>query len=159
MVRDTISPSDIAKYFLLRTQEDGELVSPLKMQKMVYFAYVLYLLKKKGKEKLFSDKIEAWSNGPVIPALYKDLKKYGSSPINADKYVNVSLNYFAENYPSDILETLDETYERCASLTAFELTAASHQQKAWLEARRGLAPGEPSNSPILDRYILEQYAH
>lgn len=155
--KDLIQPKDIAKYFLLRAREDGELISPLKMQKMVYFAYVAYLLQNKGKKKLFDEKIEAWPNGPVVPSLYLELKKYGSSPIKIEDYVDVSEEYFTKKYPQEVLENLNEVYKQCSAYTAFELTGLTHQQKAWLEARKGLAPNEPSHNPILDSHILEQH--
>ena len=37
---DNISPSNVAKYFLYKSMQDGDLVSPLKMQKLVYYGYV-----------------------------------------------------------------------------------------------------------------------
>ena len=48
---NTIIPSDVAKYFLYRAIQDGELVSPLKMQKLLYYAYSWTLVK--NKKKLF----------------------------------------------------------------------------------------------------------
>lgn len=62
---DVITPKDVARYFLYRAYDDGEWVTPLKMQKLVYFAYVWTLLMT-GK-KLFNEEIQAWPNGPVVP--------------------------------------------------------------------------------------------
>lgn len=154
MTKDTIPPKDIAKYFLIRAQEDGELISPLKMQKMVYFAYAAYLRSKKGKEKLFNEKIEAWPNGPVVPSLYQELKVYGSGPINSLKYADISIDEFKKNAPTEVLELLNGVYETCSQFTAFELTMVSHQEKAWQEARKGLGATEPSNNPLRDETIL-----
>lgn len=155
--KDIISPRDIAKYFLLRASEDGELISPLKMQKLVYFAYVLYLVSKEGKERLFNEKIEAWANGPVIPSLYGELKKYGSSPIDIREFVDISGEDFTKKYNGKVIEMLDKTYELCEKYTAFELVVATHSEKGWIEARKSLSPNEKSNNPILDEHILEQH--
>lgn len=154
MPKDTISPKDIAKYFLIRAQEDGELISPLKMQKMVYFAYAAYLRSKKGKEKLFNEKIEAWPNGPVVPSLYQDLKVYGSGPIDPLKYADTSIDELKKNTPTEVIELLNGVYETCSQFTAFELTMATHQEKAWQEARKGLEATEPSSNPLRDETIL-----
>ena len=156
MPQDIITPRDIAKYFLLRAQEDGELISPLKLQKMVYFAYAAYLRKKEGKEKLFNEKIEAWPNGPVVPSLYQDLKKYGAGPIDALEFVDIPPEQFKKNTSKEIMELLDSVYELCSEYTAFQLTAATHREKAWQEARKGLEVTEPSHNPLQDKDILTQ---
>jgi len=152
-----ISPKEIAKYFLIRAEKDGELITPLKMQKLVYFAYVFYLISKKGKDKLFSEKIEAWPAGPVVPSLYQELKKYGSSPIAIEDFVDISEEKFIEKNDPEIVSILNKTYENCEKFTAFELVVLSHKEKGWLEARRGLQPNEKSNNHILDEHILEQH--
>ena|SRR3989338_8298183 len=156
MPKDTISPKDIAKYFLIRAQEDGELISPLKIQKMVYFAYAAYLRNKKGRKRLFNEKIEAWPNGPVVPSLYQDLKVYGAGPIDPLEYADISMDEFKKYNPTEVVELLDGVYELCSGLTAFELTAATHREKAWQEARKGLETTEPSRNPLRDEDILAQ---
>lgn len=155
MAKEIISPSNIAKYFILRATHDGELISPLKMQKMVYFAYVVYLLQKKGKNKLFQEKIEAWPSGPVVPSLYKELKKYGSGPIERD-FADISIEEFEKKY-SSIKKLLDEVYEYCQRLTAFQLVEITHNERSWIEARKNLEPHEPSNKQLNDTDILEEY--
>jgi uncharacterized phage-associated protein len=64
-----LSCYDVAQYFLAKAGEDaGDLISNLKLQKLVYYAqgFALVLLKK----PLFPQCIEAWIHGPVVPALY-----------------------------------------------------------------------------------------
>ena len=57
------SAFDIAKYFLHKaqaaTEEDQELISNLKLQKLVYYAQGLHVAIY-GKP-LFSEKVEAWT--------------------------------------------------------------------------------------------------
>lgn len=154
-----ISPSDVAKYFLYRSNQDGDLVSPLKMQKLVYYAYVWTLVK--NKKKLFDEKIQAWPSGPVVPSLYKELKSYGSAPID-EKYLGVKneaeLNAIFSKFPKEVKEVLDGVYETYSTKTAFELVALTHAEKPWLEARNNLAATKPCNNPISDETILKQYA-
>lgn len=156
--KSTINPSDVAKYFLYRSMQDGELVSPLKMQKLVYYAYAL-ILAKKGK-KLFDEKIEAWANGPVVPTLYQELKRYGSSPINED-YLGFSseedVAEFMQKFPEEVLDSLDKVYSEYMTKTAFELVVLTHSEKPWVEARKGLKNTEASSNPISDELIVEQY--
>lgn len=150
-------PSDVAKYLLARALDDGELVSPLKMQKLVYYAYVWFLIER--KKKLFNEEIEAWPMGPVVASLYQELKHYGSAPIGED--------YLGSNKESAIKqllektngarEILDKVYEKYDSLTAFELVRLTHNEKPWLIAREGLGPDDPSLHAIADQDILEYY--
>lgn len=154
---DLISPIEIAKYFLIKAEKDGELITPLKMQKLVYFAYVFYLISKKGKERLFEEKIEAWPAGPVVPSLYRELKEYGSAPIKIKSFVDITEQKLREKNNPEVMGILDKTYENCEKWTAFELVVLSHQEKGWLEARKGLKPDEKSNNLILDKHILEQH--
>jgi uncharacterized phage-associated protein len=158
-MHNKILPSDIAKYFLLRSENDGELISPLKMQKLVYYAYAWYLVT--TKHKLFDEQIEAWANGPVIPSLYRELKKYGAMPINAEEYANstsqVAVDDLITKLTPQTRKILDDVYEQYQTMTAFELVVLTHQEKPWAEARKGLFPEETANRPIADQHIFEQY--
>lgn len=155
-ITKTITPSDVAKYLLYRSLEDGELVTPLKMQKLVYYAYVWTLVK--NKKKLFEEKIEAWPSGPVVPSLYRELKDYGSSPID-EKYLGVKneaeLEPLFSKFPRDVKATLDEVYEDYMTKTAFELVSLTHSEKPWVEARKGLSSIESSSRPISDDLIVQ----
>lgn len=154
---DLISPTEIAKYFLIRAEKDGELITPLKMQKLVYFAYVFYLVDKKGRERLFEERIQAWPAGPVVPSLYRELKRYGSAPIKIEKFVDITEEEFLNKNKPEVIKILNKVYEKCEQYTAFELVVFSHQEKGWLEARKGLRANEKSNNEILDKHILEQH--
>lgn len=151
-----ITPEDVAKYFLIRSVEDGDLVSPLKMQKLVYYAYSWVLVK--NKKKLFEENIEAWPNGPVIPSLYQQLKKYNAGPISVDYLGSeTEIKDVMQKFQGDIAETLDDVYKEYMTKTAFELVVSTHAEKPWREAREGLSVTEHSNKPISDTTIIEQY--
>ncbi len=74
--------SDVARYFLGLATEDGDLITNLKMQKLVYYAYAWTLVK--NDRKLFDEPIQAWANGPVVPSLYQELKCYRAGPIEEE---------------------------------------------------------------------------
>lgn len=156
--KTNIIASDIAKYFLYRSIQDGDLITPLKMQKLIYYAYVWTLVK--SDKKLFDEKIQAWPNGPVVGSLYQELRNYGSAPIDA-KYLGVEeekeLDKLFSKFSEDIKSTIDEVYEKYIPLSAFELVTLTHSEKPWLKAREGLGDTEPSNNTIDDEMILEEY--
>lgn len=151
--KDYLSPLDIAKYFYLRADFDGELISPLKMQKMVYFAYVEYL--KITHEDLFLDRIEAWPMGPVIVNLYHELKKFGSLPIDDSFVCDIKdTDSFLAKFKPDTKKILDSVYEKYIVLSPFELVAITHAQEPWINARKGLSPGDKSDKEITKDEIL-----
>ena len=78
----TLKAYDIALYFLFRAREleAGEVISNLKMQKLLYYAQghfsALY------DEPLFEERIEAWRYGPVVKNVYDRFAKYTNLAID-----------------------------------------------------------------------------
>ena len=66
----------IAKYFLaLSDPKVGDIISNLKLQKLCYYGQGFHLAF--YGTRLFPNKIEAWTHGPVIRELYQAYKKHG----------------------------------------------------------------------------------
>lgn len=69
----------IANYMLDRGADAGLVITHLKLQKLVYYAYGW------GSAILdadfFAEDIEAWPHGPVVPALWHEFKGYRANPI------------------------------------------------------------------------------
>lgn len=74
-----IAPIFVANNFLKRGQVEQIDITPLKLQKLVYFLYKDYL--KRAQEPLFTERFETWKYGPVIPSIYAEFISYGKSPI------------------------------------------------------------------------------
>ena len=75
---------DVAKFFIglaneQAEQNQGDLMTNLRLQKLLYFAQGWYLARY-GKP-LFSDEIEAWTYGPVVPEVYQTYKAKGKDGI------------------------------------------------------------------------------
>jgi len=64
-----------------RSQSRGRPITHLKLQKLVYISYGVYLAMTRGNKRLFNERIEAWPFGPVIPELYHEFKRFGMSRI------------------------------------------------------------------------------
>src|ERR1700722_6456220 len=73
------SAKAVANEFLALAKDDGKQLSPMQLQKLVYFAYGWYLAI--TGERLLDERVEAWQWGPVVPSLYSEFKRYGSCPI------------------------------------------------------------------------------
>lgn len=118
---------DIANYFLSLTDEDsGEIISNLKVQKLVYYAQGFHLAL--YKRPLFNEIIEAWTHGPVIPELYHAYKSHGSGPIPSPTNLDLS------KYNSDIKELLDEIYAVYGQYSAWKLREMTHSEPTWINA-------------------------
>jgi uncharacterized phage-associated protein len=145
----------VAKYFLAKAMEYGDLITNLKMQKLVYYAYAAALVCL--NEHLFESRIEAWSNGPVVPLLYGELKQFGGSPINASFLGDQDIEDLKEAFTEEQLQLLDKVFARYGSLSAFELVVLTHSEDPWLEARKGLQSHQSSNAVISDDVIRSTY--
>jgi uncharacterized phage-associated protein len=69
----------VANEFIKLAREANKPISPMKLQKLVYFAHGWYLAFM-GKP-LINEPVEAWKFGPVIPSLYHSLKAYGNRDV------------------------------------------------------------------------------
>jgi uncharacterized phage-associated protein len=114
---------EVARYFLSLTDEDaGDLISNLKLQKLLYYAQGFHLAI--FDEPLFSESIEAWIHGPVVPEVYRYYKSYGSDPIPPEEYDS-------EYFTKDIQEYLDEIYSVFGQYSAWKLREMTHDEKPW----------------------------
>ena len=72
----------VAKYFIDRANKEKKPITNKKLQKLLYYAQVWSLVL--NKEKLFSERIEAWVHGPAIPIVYKKFRSFEFNPIQLD---------------------------------------------------------------------------
>src|SRR5260370_3705804 len=68
-----------ANEFLELAKKDGQQLTQMQFQNLVYFAYGWYLAI--TGQRLIDERVEAWQWGPVIPSIYKEFKRFGSSPV------------------------------------------------------------------------------
>jgi uncharacterized phage-associated protein len=75
------STQRVANFFLEKAYQESVPLTAMKLQKLVYIAYGWHLAL--TDEKLFSEGIEAWQHGPVIPSLYHEFKHFKGGPITS----------------------------------------------------------------------------
>ncbi len=115
---------DIAKYFItLASPEAEDLITNLKLQKMLYYAQGFHLALF-GKP-LFAEKIEAWQSGPVVPEIYRIYKEYGTNTLPQPDNFNI------EQYDRETQELLDEVYEVYGQYTSPTLRRFTEQETPW----------------------------
>ena len=79
-----IKASDVSDLFLCWASIDGDLITNLKLQKLLYYAQAWHLAH--FGSPLFSDDIEAWQYGPVIKSIYQKYSKFGNQPIKVTNF-------------------------------------------------------------------------
>lgn len=123
------SPKAVANSILTRCWADGISASPLKLQKLVYYAHGWHLAV--VEQKLINRKIEAWKFGPVVPTLFHEFKEFGNQPIER------------------LATTFEEFGPGPLDFAPVEYTIESEAEK------KGI-PLHPLTIPVIDR-VLEEY--
>ncbi len=70
---------DVARFVIDECIEEGNPVSNLKLQKILYFMWIDWF-KARG-EYLFDNKIEGWHFGPLVPDVYRRYRIFLADPI------------------------------------------------------------------------------
>lgn len=130
---------DIANAIIM-SQADNSYLTNMKLNKLVYFAYAEAL--QVGK-KIFSDNIEAWTYGPVIPSVYRVYASRGSNCIKS----------IIGEAPSDAAcQIAKQVWSKYGFMTAMDIMRFSHRDTgAWKSV---FTPGV-SHISITDNDILK----
>ena len=143
------SAMQIAYWFLARNRIavadlDAELISNMKLQKLLYYAQGAYLAI--TGRILFSEPILAWTHGPVVESVYHAFKKYGNNGIDYDGF---NLPEF-DNETETILE---QVYGIFGQYSAWKLREMTHEETPWKSTEQG----KEINREIIRDYFLENY--
>lgn len=138
-ISKNISALDVADWFIIKasTEEDFTDMTNMKVNKLCYYAFCLYYRRK--KEKLFNEKIEARTYGPVIMEVYNKFSCCGRNEIIVDREEK---DFYSLKEKSQITEKqeeiLQETYNNFMPYTAYYLRKMSHEDKPWKDTYKRL---------------------
>jgi uncharacterized phage-associated protein len=136
------SVHDVAAYIL---NKHG-MMTAMKLQKLVYYAQAWSLVW--DDKLLFQDRIEAWSNGPVVPALYDRHR----GMFNVSKW---------DGDPEALTQTERETVDAVLAFYGDKssqwLSDLTHSEDPWRDARRELPAGVSSKAEITPAAMAEYY--
>jgi len=138
----------VANYLICFARDYGDLLTNLKLQKLVYYAQAWFLAL--HDEPLFKERLEAWPHGPVEPNLYRDFKQFGWNPITA----KVTCPEFDD---PRVKPHLDEIMDVYGDLTGHHLERLVHQEDPWKKARKGLPPDSPSKRVVRNEDMRDFY--
>lgn len=128
-----ITPVFVANNFLRRGRAEDIDITPLKLQKLVYFLYKDYL--KRTGESLFSEQFETWKKGPVVPSIYAEFSSYGKRSIRS--YATDSRGKcYAVTETGVFKECLDRIWRIYGDYSGEVLSALTHTEgSAWSKAK------------------------
>ena len=139
------SAIDVATYIVQQKQP----VTHMKLQKLVYYSQAWTLVWEEAP--LFSEPIEAWVNGPVVPVLFAKLQgKFQVLPTDLPPDAGQNLT---ETEKANIQKILGFYGEKDPQW----LSDLTHMEKPWVDARIGLAPNERGNREITLASMADYY--
>ena len=111
---------DVADFIVQRCIETKQSISNLKLQKMLYFAWIEYY--KKTQDRLFSDTFRAWKLGPVVYDVYLSYRIFGAMPISY-----VPKNNSSSELSEDIKKFLSDLPDSQRGFSVTQLVKKSHR--------------------------------
>ncbi len=146
-IKSPYTAENVAKYLIYLASQafvgdnkEREGITNLKLQKVLYFAQAYYL-SKIGKP-LFSNNIEAWDYGPVVPDIYHKFKSKGSNPIICEEDKS--------SLSGEDKETLKKVWGTFGGYSASKLVDITHAHTPWREANK-------SATKIISHKSLREY--
>jgi uncharacterized phage-associated protein len=136
---------DVVQYIL---QTRG-LMTAMKLQKLVYYCQAWSLVW--DERPMFPERIEAWANGPVVPALFDCHRRlfqvnpgnFPGDPSNLDQVAS---------------ETIDAVLSYYGDKTSQWLIDLTHNEDPWKDARKGLPQGVRGHQEISLASMADYYS-
>ena len=151
---------DICRYIINYSNRQGYGISNLKLQKLLYFVQAVFLLF--TSNPCFSEQIQAWDFGPVVPEAYHEFKKYGGLNIpQITTYEVISLDSpwktetvtFNENViNAQDRRLIDQVVDIFKGYSASALVDITHRQSPWKTAYQPGMNQEITNDAIREYF-------
>ncbi len=144
-----LSALTVAEYLLgLVCQDEGDLMSNLKLQKLLYYTQGFHLAMD-GKP-LFSEQIEAWKHGPVVPNVYHKYKEFGRQAIPCPTDTKAF-----DKIPLKSKEVINDVYEVYGQYEASVLRNLTHGEPPWQKTEEGAVISQD----LMKEYFKTQVSH
>lgn len=146
------SALSIANFFIKKGIADKVAISPMKLQKLIYFAHGWHLAF--FDQSLIREDIQAWTYGPVIPTIYHIFKAFGNDTITEDTDEGTEL------LSSETIDFLDFIWETYKKFSPIHLSNITHMKDSpWDIVRQNhhghLGRGIPMNNDLIKRYFRQ----
>jgi uncharacterized phage-associated protein len=155
----TVDLSTFARFLGLSMISQGISVSPLKLQKLLYYQQAWHMVFFGRENQLFNESPEAWVNGPVYPAIYHQYKEcvpgmcdhlrpeHFGVPTDGvlDELARLDASMGLQEEELRLFQSVMALY---GAKTQNQLILVTHAEKPWCDAREGLLPYQSSDRKI-----------
>jgi len=126
-----MSPTIVCNNILKRAFYENIDVSPMKLQKLLYFVACEY--QKRTDEPLFLEPFEVWKYGPVLSSVYTEFSSYGKESISSYAKDARNIVYIINETTSPSLkESIDLIWRSFKDWGAIALSKLTHRdESAW----------------------------
>ncbi len=165
---------DYTVYLGLSMLTKGLSVSPLKLQKLLYYQQSWHMVYFGKENTLFDEVPHAWINGPVYPVIYHEykdkvpgmcdhLKIKDFVPEGSNTTVIINSLVTKMGLTAEEIELTERVIMLYGSKTQNQLIFLTHSEKPWSEQRKGMSPYEYSDKEMsidtMYNYYKERYDH
>lgn len=140
----------IANSLLKRAMSENRHITPMKLQKLLYFLYRDYL--QTTRRPLFSERFMTWKYGPVLESVYHYFKHFGANPITSYAVRDGGIFVVDESADLEFQQIINNVWEKGKIFSGIQLSQMTHAPNgAWNKAYQG-------NQLLLsDKDILEDH--
>ncbi|MDU5952913.1 MAG: DUF4065 domain-containing protein [Clostridiales bacterium] len=151
--RDFTTISDPMQGVLSRLVENKDDITPLELQKLLYFTQAVFLALY-GKV-LFPETFQAWRFGPVHPGVYNMFKSFGFRPIEDARFAIIRDKQ--KKLTEEEIQVVDLVLATFGRYSGEVLRDITHAETPWLEGRGDLEEDERSSAVISNESIAAYY--
>ncbi|WP_282709330.1 type II toxin-antitoxin system antitoxin SocA domain-containing protein [Ligilactobacillus sp. Marseille-Q7487] len=130
-----------------------EEITPLMLQKMLYFTQAFYLAR--YDEQFFKEDCEAWVHGPVYREVYDIFKEFSYNPIESPVFIMFSQQ--KEKLTLQQKELIDCLVGTFGIYGAKILESITHVEEPWMKAREGYHDNSRATEIITKENIKNYY--
>jgi uncharacterized phage-associated protein len=123
-------------------------ITSMKLQKLIYYCQAWHLVR--SGAPLFTERIEAWPQGPVVPTVFRDHRGHYS----VDSWPRGNPDALA----ADETWTLGWVLSKYGSFSAESLSEMTHMELPWRVARGLSGPDERCSTEITQEQLKHYYS-
>ena len=137
---------DVARYIVTYFQQREDLITQLKLQKLLYYVQGWHLAF--FDKPAFNEEFQAWIHGPVNYEVYQEYRDYQWRPI-LEEQPDANLN-------DQLKELTNKVMEVYGTDSAIELELRTHREQPWIIARKGL-PEDANSDAIITKKSMHDF--
>lgn len=150
----------VANAIIQKARANGENVTPLKLQKLLYYVCGYYAAA--YSNPVVDHTFEAWDYGPVVPSIYREFKHYGNQPITGlatdiDFESGIRIPTPPPDGDKGFDAVLDFVWKSYGKFTAAQLSAMTHAPGSPWEKVRKENPGI-KDADIGTKALIEHFS-